>query len=130
MLLLIEPNEGLFDIVKNYFGSWIFKNGKKVRQYFDMDIINQRLACHGQLVVLPKHYGTLNSEYLKSAKLSDKMRPCKNFSQVQFLHFSELGKPWSHHLSNYVGLYEDQVQPLIQTWFKTAKEICPESIKL
>jgi hypothetical protein len=44
-----------------------------------MDIINQRLACRGELVVLPKHYGTLNSEYMKDEKLANKMKEFKEF---------------------------------------------------
>ena len=79
VLLVIEPNQALFEMVEKYFGAWIYDNntGAKVRQYFDMDIINQRLACNAELVVLPKHYGTLNSEYVKSDKLSQKMKACK-----------------------------------------------------
>ena len=122
ILLLIEPNQALFNTMQEYFGAWIYKNGKPIRQYFDMDIINQRLACHAELVVLPKHYGTLNSEYLKNEKLGAKMRACKMFQNVKFMHFSGLGKPWSHTLSIYIKKYEKVAQPLIKTWIKYAKK--------
>ena len=127
ILLLIEPNEDLFKTVEEYFGKWM-PNGKK-RQYFDMDIINNRLVCNGELLVLPKHYGTLNSEYISSEKLSQKFKVCKDFDQVQYLHFSGLGKPWSHQLSSYQNRYENEAKPLIQTWFKLAKETCPWIVK-
>ena len=94
-----------------------------------MDIINQRLACHGELLVLPKHYGTLNSEYMRTEKLAMKMRKCKKFQQVRFMHFSGSGKPWSHTFSTYINKYEDEAKPLIEKWFNYANETCPSMIK-
>merc|ERR1719362_992391 len=37
ILLVIEPNQALYDTLQKYFGAWIYKGGKKSRQYFDMD---------------------------------------------------------------------------------------------
>ena len=126
ILLLIEPSEALYKTVEEFFGKWMLNaKGKKTRQYFDMDIINQRLACNGELIVLPKHYGTLNSEYLNSEKLSHRYEQCKDFEQVQYMHFSGLGKPWSHSLASYENRYEASARPLVRTWFNLAKETCP-----
>ena len=131
VLLVVDPNEELFDKLKEYFGKWMNKNGQKSRQYFDMDIINQRLACHGELLVLPKHYGTLNSEYLNlpEQKLAKVMEPCKNFEDVKFMHFSGLGKPWSHTLSSYAQKYEKDARPFVEKWFKYGSELCPQLVK-
>ena len=130
ILLLIEPNEELYNTVEEYFGKWMMNGkGKKTRQYFDMDIINQRLACNGEMMVLPKHYGTLNSEYLINQKLSQKYSLCKDFNQVQYMHFSGLGKPWSHSLANYEKKYEESARPLIRTWFELAHDTCPWIVK-
>ena len=129
VLLVVEPNEQLYSTLKEYFGAWMYKNGAKSRQYFDMDILNQRLACHNELMVLPKHYGTLNSEYLIKEKLSDIMKPCKSFADVRFMHFSGLGKPWSHHLNSYKTKYEISAQDFIQNWFKIANDVCPSLVR-
>ena len=130
ILLLIEPNEELYNTVEEYFGKWMVNGkGKKTRQYFDMDIINQRLACNGEMMVLPKHYGTLNSEYLIKEKASQKFSLCKDFKQVQYMHFSGLGKPWSHSLANYEQKYEESARPLIRTWFELAHDTCPWIVK-
>ena len=94
-----------------------------------MDIINQRLACRGELVVLPKHYGTLNSEYMKDENLANRMKECKDFKKVKFMHFSGAGKPWSHKLSAYLDKYEENAKPLVKKWFEFAKETCPSMIK-
>ena len=106
---------------------FIFIGDRKVRQYFDMDIINQRLACKGEMVVLPKHYGTLNSEYMKNENLAKKMKTCKNFQQVKYMHFSGAGKPWSHlgkRLPTYLDKYENDAKPLVKKWFEIANETC------
>ena len=100
---------------------------EKSMQNFDMDIINRRLACHGELVVLPKHYGTLNSEYVIEEKLCDIMKPCKSFADVRFMHFSALPleKPWSHSLDSIKTKYEISAQEFVQSWFEIADEVCP-----
>ena len=61
-----------------------------------MDILNQRFSCNHEILILPKNYGTLNSEYLKSEKLSSKLSKCKEIKKVYYLHFSGKGKPWQH----------------------------------
>ena len=59
-----------------------------------MDILNQRFSCQYEVFVLPKHYGTLNSEYLSTEKLSGRLAKCKEVKKVYYMHFSGLGKPW------------------------------------
>jgi hypothetical protein len=128
VLLLFVPSETLFKEVEQYFGHWITnKNAKKTRQLFDMDIINRRFSCQGDILVLPKFYGTLNSEFIKSDELNHRLGACLNFDQVQYMHFSGLGKPWSHagQISSYISQYEDKAKPMIAKWFKTAYSVCP-----
>ena len=92
VLMVVNPSEKLFKEVENYFGRWIEigKTGHR-RQLFDMDIINRKFACHGKIVVLPKFYGTLNSEFLQSERLSQKFDQCKDVKKVYYMHFSGLG---------------------------------------
>ena len=92
-----------------------------------MDILNQRLACKGEMLVIPKHYGTLNSEYIKNENLAKKMKTCKDFQQVKYMHFSGAGKPWSYFgvkLNAYLDKYEEDAKPLVKKWFELADETC------
>ena len=84
-----------------------------------MDILNQRFSCHYEVLVMPKHYGTLNSEYLSTDKLSGRLAQCKEIKKVYYLHFSGLGKPWQWHtedIKEYLDGYEMQIKPLIARW--------------
>ena len=84
-----------------------------------MDIINQRFSCRSEVLVLPKHYGTLNSEYLSTEKLSKRLAECKTIKKVYYLHFSGLSKPWQWHtedIKEYLENYEMQIKPLIAKW--------------
>ena len=97
-------------------------------QYFDMDIINQEFSCQREILVLPKMYGTLDSEYqTRNSRLSSRMSMCKNFSEVQYFHFSGLGKPWTsaEQMSNYLSNFESGAADLIKRWFNYAHTSCP-----
>ena len=97
-------------------------------QYFDMDIINQEFSCNRETLVLPKMYGTLDSEYQKhNSPLSSRMSMCKNFSEVQYFHFTGLGKPWTSadKMSNYLSRFESEAADLIKRWFNHAHTSCP-----
>lgn len=59
-----------------------------------MDILNHEFACKHEILVLPKIYGTLDSEFYPPDPLSSKLSKCKNFSRAQYIHFSARGKPW------------------------------------
>ena len=99
-------------------------------EYFDMDIINDHLSMNDQILVLPKFYGTLDSDF-ESAEtvLKSKIKMCKNFDRVQYLHWSAIGKPWYHSESSYVQKHEEVIRPLVQTWYRLTRESCPWMIK-
>ena len=97
-------------------------------QYFDMDIINQEFSCNHETLVLTKMYGTLDTEYQNSnSPLSSRMSMCKNFSEVQYFHFSGLGKPWTYagQMTNYLSKFESGAADLIKKWFYQAHVSCP-----
>ena len=123
VLLLVVPSEELFLRVEKHFGTKSLQ-----RENFDMDIINMEFTCKGEILVLPKMYGTLNSEYSAGDSLSKRVAQCKNFSQVRYMHFSADGKPWSKRREaiSYRGMYPDkEVADLHIEWHKLAKEACP-----
>jgi hypothetical protein len=61
ILLVIEPSQTMFDRVSAHFGSWrpVVKS-----ENFDMDIIHKEFCCKNNILVLPKQYGTLDSEFI------------------------------------------------------------------
>ena len=130
VMLVVEPSTELFRRVKPHFGTWR-KSVKK--QYFDMDIVNKEFACKDQVFVLPSVYGTLDSAFkAKTARERRKEGQCRNFDDVQYLHFSSVGKPWTHggtHNSYlYVAESEFQMARVFIKWFDVASAICPELV--
>ena len=129
ILLLVIPSDTLFASIEPYFGKWVVESGgRKRRQLFDMDIINRKFSCHGKILVLPKVYGTLNTEFMRTENLSRRFQQCKNISQVYFMHFSGLGKPWTRKSSKgrdyYVQKYAEEAKPYIVSWFKLFDQMC------
>ena len=96
-----------------------------------MDIINERLSKNDQILVLPKFYGTLNSDFeMAETALKSRIKACKNFDMVQYLHWSAIfknqrSKPWSYSESDFVERHEAVIRPLVRTWYKLAHESCP-----
>ena len=94
-----------------------------------MDILNQEFSCQREVLVLPKMYGTLDSEYFNGhSKLSFRFSMCKNFSEVQYLHFSGQGKPWTSaelHMDNFLARYNDETKEVVERWFFHAQATCP-----
>ena len=129
VLLLVVPSEELFFRVEKHFGTKSRRDNSAVqRDNYDMDIINIEFTCKGEILVLPKMYGTLNSEYSARDMLSQRVSQCKNFSQVRYMHFSADGKPWSTRRDaiSYKGMYPNEVvADLHIEWHKLAKEACP-----
>ena len=123
VLMVVIPDEKLFSQVEAFFGKWT-KSLK--RQLYDMDILNQRFSCRYEVLVLPKHYGTLNSEYLSNEKLSRILAKCKEIKKVYYLHFSGLGKPWQHaeDIKDYLDSYEMQIQPFMARWLSLFSILC------
>ena len=127
VLLLAEPSEKLFFRVEKHFGASKSERGVK-REYYDMDIVNLEFTCNGEILVLPKMYGTLNSEFRAGEPLSRRVSQCKNFSKVRYMHFSADGKPWSRRrdVMSYRNMYPDnEVKDLHIEWHNLAKEACP-----
>ncbi len=63
-LMVFEPSEELFVKVERHFDpppDEVKMLGKSPN--FDMDILNREFSCTDSILVLPKHYGTLDSEY-------------------------------------------------------------------
>jgi hypothetical protein len=54
-----------------------------------MDILNTEFACNHEILILPKNYGNLNSEFFIAERSN-----CTNFSLCQYVHFTAKGKPW------------------------------------
>ena len=103
---------------------------KRTRQLFDMDILNMELACKNKVLVLPKMYGTLDSEFLMGSNLRGKMAKCREFDHVRYLHFSGYGKPWQYgdtprRILGYIQLFDVKVQGLIFKWFQLTSKTCP-----
>ena len=66
VLLLVVPSRELYLRVERHFGSKrISDNNNEVMDNFDMNIVNIEFACSGDVLVLPKMYGTLDSEYAR-----------------------------------------------------------------
>ena len=127
ILLLAVPSRELFLRVEKHLGSIWRHAVTKQRENYDMDIINIEFTCKGEILVLPKMYGTLNSEYSTRDPLSQRVSRCKNFSRVQYMHFSGDGKPWSKRRSidSYRSFYTKEVADLYVEWHEAAKEVCP-----
>ena len=125
VLLLAVPGEELFRRVERHFGT---KSGKGKRENYDMDIVNAEFACGGEVLVLPKMYGTLDSEFRAGDPLGRRLRRCRDLSRVRYMHFSADGKPWSkrRNASSYREVYPDkEVADLHIEWHKLANEACP-----
>ena len=95
-----------------------------------MDILNMEFACNKEILVLPKMYGTLNSEYMRGLKLYGQMSACRSFNSVRFLHFSGYGKPWERasqprRMLDYIQMHSDDVRPIVYDWFRQAHDSCP-----
>jgi len=92
-----------------------------------MDILNQEFSCKHEILVLPKMYGTLDSEFISTNPLSKRLIECKDFSQVQYLHFSGLKKPWmlGKNGNPTLGNSIPEIQTALNDWRKTAEEVCP-----
>ena len=98
-----------------------------------MDILNIEFSCKDELLILPKHYCTLDSEYNFSDRLYKASSECRTFSNVQFMHFNKGGKPWTRGVEqtrdHYLKTYEPVVVSHFKKWFEMAHENCPTIIK-
>ncbi|XP_059091685.1 uncharacterized protein LOC131887172 [Tigriopus californicus] len=128
ILLLIEPSKELYSRVVPYFGK---TRPVSKLEYFDMDIIQSEFNCKtNDIMVLPKMYGTLDSDFYKTFKIFQNYRKCLDFSQVQYLHFSHQGKPWTRGLSQVRRQYgssnlHSNASSMFVQWFRDAHMVCP-----
>ena len=65
VLLLVVPSRELYLRVERHFGTKRVISNNKMMDNFDMNIVNIEFACSGDVLVLPKMYGTLDSEYAR-----------------------------------------------------------------
>eukprot|EP00095_Tigriopus_kingsejongensis_P001240 maker-scaffold160_size295910-snap-gene-1.41 protein:Tk01240 transcript:maker-scaffold160_size295910-snap-gene-1.41-mRNA-1 annotation:"hypothetical protein DFA_05069" len=117
VMLVVDPSLELFSRVERHFGSLKFGT---TQQNYDMDILNKEFSCNDNIFILPKHYGTLDSEYNPDQKLYQKNKLCQSFGHVQYLHFSANGKPWTRGSNGnhyYLASYRFEVHAVLMKWF-------------
>lgn len=68
--MVVEPHPQLFERVEKHFGS--IRPITRLEN-FDMEIIHKEFCCNDSVLVLPKHYGTLDTEFLLTqvSRMSD-----------------------------------------------------------
>ncbi len=120
--MVFIPSQTLFQRVE--FHLKLGSQSKSV-ELFDMDIINRELACTGEILVLPKHYGTLSTEYLRTYPLYRQMEACRNFDHVQYFHFSSRKKPWQEEpYSPSFKFYDPpRLRDFMAAWFDTFQKL-------
>ena len=132
VLLVVQPSVALFERMQKHFATK--RGGRSSQQNYDMDIINLELSCQDEVLVLPKHYGTIDSEYNEREGLHDKVKECQNFDDVHFLHFTSGGKPWTRNKvsakRHYTMNFERKVAKKFEEWFQLAHDICPSLISI
>ena len=121
-------------------------------EFFDMDIVQKEFSCSNEMFVLPKVYGTLDSDFNKKFTLYKKKSKCRSFRnvsrvanclslsqcttsvpfQVHYLHFTHKGKPWTHPKSwnqnYYLKEFPSHVSEFFREWFQSASQQCPSFV--
>jgi len=86
-------------------------------------------------LILPKVYGTLDSEFNAAEQLGVKLAGCRNFTLTQYMHFSAKGKPWTRGANRTRNAYSEKYYPSLAVrkslthWFKLMHNTCPQVIK-
>lgn len=97
-----------------------------------MDILIQEFCCRDDIFILPKHYGTLDSELKLTEPLNVDLKQCRDWKDTQYLHFSHKGKPWTRsqamNTKYYSKEFSEDVLVTIQEWFSAAHYFCPSLI--
>ena len=55
------------------------------RYYFDMDIINQEFSANREVLVLPKTYGTLDSDFTRGDEAHWRFDQCASADKVRLI---------------------------------------------
>lgn len=127
-LMLFSPSLELYRRAEKNF------NTKKLvskKTNYDMDIMNKEFSCRDDVFILPKHYGTLDSEFSRDQKLFWKTKNCRHFPDTQYMHFSAFGKPWTRgevEARYYISTFPYEPALQLIKWQKMAHEICPDII--
>ncbi len=89
--------------------------------------VNNIFSCHDEVLVLPKQYCTLDAEFMNTTLGLDIGTPPDRFDEVQFLHFSAEGKPWSRmsRREYYGSRNHTQLVHTIDKWFEEVEKVCP-----
>lgn len=63
--MVIKPSQEAFQKLQSKFGSRGRPRARSSHpeEFFDMDLVNMEFACRDQVLVLPKAYATLDSEF-------------------------------------------------------------------
>ena len=62
--LIVEPSQALYQRAETHFASLNVTNAhSKIKEMLDMDIIHKEFGCKDEILVLPKAYGTLDSDF-------------------------------------------------------------------
>lgn len=129
ILLVVEPSPELYARVVPYFGK--IRPASKL-EYFDMDIIQSEFNCKtNDIMILPKMYGTLDSEFFIENNTFQNYPECLDFSQVHYLHFTLGGKPWTHSWTRTKKHYSSKsfhpnASSMFTQWFHEAHTVCPD----
>ncbi|TRY70741.1 hypothetical protein TCAL_12816 [Tigriopus californicus] len=131
VMMVVEPSLQLYYRVRRHFGSLKIDTGKP---NFDMDIVNKEFSCGDEVLILPKHYGTIDSEYNEMEPLSSITEVCRNQANIQFLHFTSRGKPWTRTGGENRVMYKQEIlkeiRPIFHEWALKVRHICPETIQV
>ena len=120
-----------------------------------MDIIQHEFSCSHEIFVLPKVYGTLDSDFNMAVKSNVEAGECRHFQkvrlenninlnlhffmsvfipQVQYLHFTDGGKPWTRgknrNENHYLNKLSEEASYTLREWFDEANQVCPNYIKI
>jgi len=88
------------------------------------------------MLVLPKFYGALDSEFNCAEGLPRKLPGCLDFGKTQYLHFTAKGKPWTRSAERDRVMYGEEYYPdprvrrAFTEWFHAAHDVCPQVFKV
>ncbi len=104
LLLVVNPSLILWNQVQKYFET------AEENNLYDMDIVNY--AFKDEIHFLPDTYACLNTEWEDQNRPFYFDSPEHNYDEeIKVVHFSALGKPWSHHPTDVPNL-RPQAHPI------------------
>lgn len=91
-----------------------------------MDIINEEFSCRNEILVLPKMYATLDSEFVQFERIATALAECRDFSMVHYFHFTAEGKPWmwGSDADKMLEGYSPEAANVMKKWLEMFKNVC------